>query len=338
MASFSKVKANNKKGYVWVCIKDGPPDPVTGKRNQIKRRGETKEEAEKRVNDVIRSMTEDGIDLKKVKNLPFSQVAEEWLETYKRTGVKPNTIRLRRNSIATLNSYIGQMMINKITHKNHEKILNTLFDEDYSKSTIEGVHVTANLIYKHAVKEKYRKDNPATGVKIPVRRRTVEEIEANPIEEKYFENHELTEGLDLDKEMFYLLAFTGTRIGEVLALKWTDLNFDSNRIRITKTMYNENNNMREYELLPPKTEGSIRVFDVDESIVKMLQTHYKMQKKLIMATRHLLPEYHDGNFVFAHDNGYPIVYKHVANGVFYGRQASGSMPHLISFVIHTSVC
>lgn len=36
------------KGKKWVCVTDGPRDPVTGKRRQISRRGKTKSEATKK--------------------------------------------------------------------------------------------------------------------------------------------------------------------------------------------------------------------------------------------------------------------------------------------------
>nr|WP_306798715.1 hypothetical protein [Oceanobacillus saliphilus] len=49
-------------------------------------------------------------------------------------------------------------------------------------------------------------------------------------------------GLDLDIERFYLLAFSGMRSGELCALKWSDINFNTNELRITKTLYNEDNN------------------------------------------------------------------------------------------------
>lgn len=346
MASFKQIPANNKQGYKWECIKDGPLDPVTGKRNQIKRRADTKKEAEARVDKVINALKEDGIDEKKIKSLPFWKVAEEWLLEYERTNVKKNTVRIRRNSIKTLNKHIKNVNIDKITPKQHQRILNELFDADYSKSTIEGVHVTANLIYKFAIKEKYRRDNPAAGAIIPIKKRTVEEIESSPLEEKYLDNNELTEllnaaqkfGLHQDKEMIYLLAFTGMRIGEALALKWTDINFKANRIRITKTMYNENNNMREFELQPPKTDGSIRDFEVDESIIALLQAHQKSQTKLKMATRHLMSEFYDGNFVFAHENGYPMVYKHIANRIARVMRKTSIGKHVTSHIFrHTHI-
>ncbi|MGG1635102.1 Arm DNA-binding domain-containing protein [Paenibacillus sp. NRS-1760] len=51
MASFTKVKAKNKQGYKWICVADGPPDPITGERRQISRRADTKKEAKERVED-----------------------------------------------------------------------------------------------------------------------------------------------------------------------------------------------------------------------------------------------------------------------------------------------
>ncbi|MFE5473443.1 hypothetical protein [Bacillus safensis] len=74
---------------------------------------------------------------------------------------------------------------------------------------------------------------PTEGAVVPKKRLTVEDIENNPIEEKYFEKEELEEflltvkefGLDMDLERFYLLAFSGMRSGELCALKWTDINF-----------------------------------------------------------------------------------------------------------------
>lgn len=53
------------------------------------------------------------------------------------------------------------------------------------------------------------------------------------------------------KEWFYLLAFSGMRVGEMCALKWTDINFEENTIRITKTLDMPDHNMRKFKLTPP---------------------------------------------------------------------------------------
>ena len=53
------------------------------------------------------------------------------------------------------------------------------------------------------------------------------------------------------------------RAGELLALKWSDIDFENNTISITKTYYNPNNNKKHYQILTRKTESSIGKITVD---------------------------------------------------------------------------
>ncbi|MGG4207012.1 hypothetical protein ABEW60_21950 [Paenibacillus jamilae] len=127
----------------------------------------------------------------------------------------------------------------------------------------------------------------------------------------YLEKHELAEflnavnehGLPDDIEIFHLLAFSGMRSGELCALKDTDFNFELNELRITKTLYNPDNNMRKYTLTPPKFTGSIRKFNIIDNVMNLLQRHIVKQQALRLEYKKL---YHENNFVFAHKNGYPI--------------------------------
>ena len=45
------------------------------------------------------------------------------------------------------------------------------------------------------------------------------------------------------------------RAGELLALKWSDIDFENNTISITKTYYNPNNNKKHYQILTPKPKA-----------------------------------------------------------------------------------
>lgn len=310
---------SNKQGYKWVCTLEGPPDPVTGKRRQIPRRGDTKKEAFKRANAVLQALEDHGIDNKKVKKFTFEEAAWEWLKTYSKRNVKPGTVRIRKKEIKILLRYMAKVIIDKVTHRQYQSILNDLDDKGYARNTIEGVHVTANMIMKYAIKHKMRTDNPCTGVIIPEKVLTVEELENTSIDDEYLEKHELTEfleavyrhGLPMDFERFYLLAFSGMRSGELCALKWPDLNFNTNQVRITKTLYNENSNMKLYELVTPKTKGSIRTIDIDESVMKLLKEFQERQNKIMAEAKKLIPDFHDANFVFCRENGYPFVQKNV---------------------------
>lgn len=308
------------KGKKWLAVGDGPPDPVTGKRKQIPRRGKTKKEAEQRVLKAIAALEEDGIDESVVKKMTFEKLAADWIRDYTlTTGNKKGTIRIRTKEIKILNRYIAKTNIAKITTRKYQKILNDLTEQEYARNTISGVHTTAGLIFKYAIQQKLLKYSPTEGAVVPKKRLTVEDIENNPIEEKYFEKEELEEflltvkefGLDMDLERFYLLAFSGMRSGELCALKWSDINFEANEIRITKTIYSENNNMKEYELVPPKTAGSVRTIEVEDQIMDMLKEYQMRQKKRRLQSRIKPEEYHDGNFVFARENGYPFLPKNI---------------------------
>ncbi|WP_199690471.1 MULTISPECIES: site-specific integrase [Clostridia] len=112
-----------------------------------------------------------------------------------------------------------------------------------------------------------------------------------------------------DKERFYTLAFSGMRSGELCALQKNDLDFKENTINIEKTIYNEKNNMRGYELTTPKTDGSIRLISMEQSVMDMLRKVVQENDKHKMQYRTLMEDYHDKDFVFARANGYPFVTK-----------------------------
>lgn len=165
------------------------------------------------------------------------------------------------------------------------------------------------MIFRFAIKDKYIKDSPSAGAIIPAKMLTVEDIEKNQIEESYFEEAELTEflktvqdyGLDFDLERFYLLAFSGMRVGELCDLKWPDINFEDNQVRITKTLYNPDNNQFKYELTPPKTPAAIRTVEINDSVMELLS-------KLMDRMKVIFGEDKIGDcFVFSRENGTPFI-------------------------------
>lgn len=304
----------------WECVTDGPSDPTTGRRKQIRRRGKTQKEAKNKVKTVLKSLEEDQIDPNAAKKITFEMAANRWIKLYEATGVKRSTVRIREKEIKSLNRHIGKTKVYKITHISYQNTI-TALAEEYERNTLLGINSCAGMIFKQLIKDKIIKDNPKNGVVIPKKRRTVEEIESDPIEEEYLDREEIEKflkattekGLDLDIERFYLLAFTGMRSGELCALKWSDINFKTNEIRITKTLYNEDNNMKKYDLTPPKTEGSIRTIEIEQEIMDLLRSHRKRQMKIQSSFKNEIEDFHDANFVFCRPNGYPFIQKNILN-------------------------
>jgi integrase len=298
----------------WQCVADASPDPVTGKRRQIRRQAVRQADAKKKVEKAIAALDNDNVSDTMKKQVTFDMVAERWIKIYESTGVKRGSVRVREKELKIINGHFAKTPVYKISHSKYQDFINKIAP-DYARTTVQGVNGTARMVFKQAIKDKLIKDNPADDVVIPRKRRTVEEIETDKIEEKYLERHELEQflqavrehGLDLDLERFYLLAFSGMRSGELCALKWSDIK--GNDIRITKTLYNEDNNMKKYELVPPKTSGSIRTISMENEIMDLLKSHRKRQ----MRVEYHPEDYHNGNFVFARPNGYPYIQKTIGN-------------------------
>lgn len=87
----------------------------------------------------------------------------------------------------------------------------------------------------------------------------------------------------VDNDFYYLLFnflyYTGLRIGECMALNWTDINFNRKKLRINKTLSNKVGN-GSYKILPPQTKNSNRIIDLDDKLIKLLKKYYDNEKKI----------------------------------------------------------
>ncbi|MFC6347556.1 site-specific integrase [Vagococcus carniphilus] len=100
----------------------------------------------------------------------------------------------------------------------------------------------------------------------------------------YYTKEELIEFLDLIKKsnnlkaytVFHLLAFSGLRQGELLALTWSDINFELKTLTVSKTLTRGENSR--LIVLPPKTKKSARTMALDDGTLSILKTWRKVQR------------------------------------------------------------
>lgn len=252
----------------------------------------------------------------KEQDIIFSDFANEWVERYKHQ-VKPPTVRIRKNEINRLNEYFAARMLRSISKKEYQNCLYDMFNKKgYSESTVSGTHGTARMIFRNAVELDVIKADPTEFAKPPRKIETLEEIEKKDEIPKYLEKEDLATflriahdgGLYQDYAIFLLLAYTGIRVGELCALKWSDILFEESLISITKTYYNPTNNLRKYELGLPKTKSSRRNVHVSAKVLKELELHRARQRKEEMKNKNV---WHKEDFVFTADKypGYPAYVK-----------------------------
>src|SRR5690606_8263573 len=147
----------NKK---WEYVIDVGINPKTGRRRQETKGGfNTLQEAE--VAAAARITEVNNGTFIKESNLLFKDFTGQWLSYYiQRNAPKPGTIRLRKYSINKLLNYFSHIKLKNITEETYQAALDDLKDQDFARSTIEGVHTTGKMIFKMAVNKRMLKINP----------------------------------------------------------------------------------------------------------------------------------------------------------------------------------
>ncbi|MDQ0254138.1 integrase [Evansella vedderi] len=322
-------------GKSWTFWVDVGPDPKTGERRQISKGGfKTKKDAEDAVAALITDVKQ-GTFIKESKIL-FKDFAEQWLPMYiDRTCPKPGTVRLRKYGIKKLLPYLAHIKLKNVSEEMFQEALDDLKANNLAKSTLEGILVTGKMIFDMAAHKKLIREDPTKKAYVKKDSKVIEETDEDDKKKedkddknkqdeelpKYFEKEELKVflnaakkyGLFMDELIYTLLAYTGMRVGELVVLKWKDIDFTKRTIRINKTYYNEFNNIAKYQLVLPKTEKSKRKIVVSNLVIEMLKKHKEEQEKIIAR---LGDSYNNKGFIFTNVKshpGLPILTKLVDN-------------------------
>jgi len=104
---------------------------------------------------------------------------------------------------------------------------------------------------------------------------------------------------DEHRPALLMVALTGLRIGELLALRWKNIDFSSTRLTVTHTLW-------EGQLLEPKTRRSRRSIHLPAALVNALQLHFHRSR----FTK-------QDDFVFAREDGTPYSSQHLRDYILY---------------------
>ncbi|MCC3756518.1 tyrosine-type recombinase/integrase [Staphylococcus capitis] len=299
-----------KRGNTWRYRISTGKNPTTGKYEYISKSGFKRKSDAKHHAEMVERQIRNG-DYIAPSTYTFKEVANTWLKQYA-NEVKVSSVRAREKAIHHAIERFGDYSIQSIKKHDYQLFVDDMSNQ-YSKNYVDSIVASTNMIFKYACDMKLIKVVPSEGIKRPKKRLSVEELEDSEFKKKFLEKEELFEFLNVAKnqhaplnsfEVFTTLAYTGCRAGEILALKWSDIDFDNNTISITKTYYNPNNNKKKYQILTPKTESSIGKISVDPNVIHMLKNY-----KVNVQDKWKNELYIDNDFVFTDNNGYPLVIK-----------------------------
>lgn len=211
-------------------------------------------------------------------NLTFTELAQMFLDKYAKNNLSDTTII---NYKYQLNKHIlpdiGHYKINSLKKLHVQDLANKLCEEyNLSSKTIKNDIKLISAILEKGIEWELLQSNVAHKVAIPNNKNKPKK------EQEIYNNEEiklLFNALDNTenpfKTMVYVSFYTGARRGEVLALRWKDIDFQNNIIRIQQnkvrtvngTTFKETKNKRSREFVAP------------EVLMKKLKEFYNSQDK-----------------------------------------------------------
>jgi integrase len=198
------------------------------------------------------------------KRIPtFKEVAKDWLE-HKKPNIRATTWEMYESLVQNHFAEIKQIKINMITIATIEKWIATCQGEAMSLGTLRKLLVTLNQIMAYAVRNRLIDNNPVMNAERP--RKTIDDdrlgktIVLNPEQIKALLDNTKNQQY---KTLFLLAVMTGARQGEILGLKWKDVDFERKQLHISRTF----NHGR---FFAPKTKGSIRTIHLSPAVIREL--------------------------------------------------------------------
>ncbi|MFB0840994.1 tyrosine-type recombinase/integrase [Paenibacillus oleatilyticus] len=238
------------------------------------------------------------------KNITLEAWGKRWLEDYKlEREARPHTLSGRKTALGSFQKHVGkQTRLRDITGDDYQQYLNQLKKNGRKKSTIQQYHSGLGIMFADAVRKKVIAENPAADAVVPVFKQTLEDIESGKIDlPKFMEKEQLQKflqfvrfrGLPQEYAIFLTLAYTGLRIGELLALKVSDFYEKERTISVTKNL-TVLGSVKEYELGPPKNKSSVRKVSIGDSVIKVLKSQIQWREQKFKDGAVL----HDADFLF----------------------------------------
>jgi integrase len=247
------------------------------------------------------------------KKIPtFSQVAQDWIE-HKKSYLRQTSWDCYEGHTRKHFKDFADQKITDLTTAIMEKWIRDRQEEGMHILTLRKVLVTLNQIMKYAVRHRYVDYNPLTNAERPRRRGRVEDAE----EKIRVLSRKQIRGLLANTEhrmfrvMFRLAIFSGVRQGELIGLKWSDIDWKNSQIFVQRT-YTKG------QFFATKTKKSRRKIDIGPEMVREIK-----KWRLACPSNKL-------DLLFPNDAGEPVNYSNMMQRHYFPALAATCAP-LIRF-------
>lgn len=293
-----------RKGNRWYAVTEAPRDPETGKRRRKWHSGfRTRKEAETGLVDIL-SKLQQGIYVEPSRRT-LGEFLDEWLDTIRPTVRESTWSSYRAEITKHVVPRLGSLKLQSLGPAD----LNSLYSEllrsgrldgkgGLSRRTVRYIHTILRRALDAAVRWNLVPRNVAAIADPPESARRRSEVRTWSAQQvRVF--LERTQGSPFHSA-WTLLVTTGMRRGELLGLRWTDVDFDGRRLSINRSLVTVNYELRIEE---PKTARSRRSVAIDDGTLLRLRDHRRSQieDRLAAGVR-----FDESGFLFTTPDGSPI--------------------------------
>lgn len=204
--------------------------------------------------------------------ITLERFIEIWLNG-KELSRRPNTVRnYRRYSKQYVLPHLGKMRLQNILPAHIRLLYLRMQEEGKGARTIQLVHVTLHCAFAQAVREGILGRNPLDAVERP----RVETMQFQVLTEEQARQLLIAASGSPYEAVFYLALITGMRKGELLGLKWSDLDWDKSVLLVQRQLQQASSSSA--VLAPPKTKAGRRAIKLGQGALSQLNAHRKRQE------------------------------------------------------------
>lgn len=288
-------KHTGKRGTNWYAVVDVARDPTTGKRRQKRVSAPTRKDCEALVRAALQAAETGGVA--RDDRLIVCDYVDRWLVAIEST-VRPATFRrygdlLRRHALPV----IGGVRLVKLSPLDLQRLYADRIAAGLSPTTVHHLHAVIHRALKQAMRWGLVDRNVSEMTDAP--RRTLPDVQTWGAKQAAAV---LAAGDGTDLAALWRLALLcGMRRGELLGVKWEDIDLDHGTVAVRRTL--SRGKGETWELGQPKTASGRRSIALPTSCVAALRKHRARQTEDRLR---LGAVWEDHGFVFTNSTGGPL--------------------------------
>lgn len=276
---------------------------ANGKQNRKSIYGKTRQEVSAKMTDLLNNLQKGLI------TNPTEMKLDEWMDyymlEYKKRYVKPTTYI---NYSVKVNNHIkpaiGHYKLKALRQDIIQKFVNSLSDKGLAPSTVIDVFKLLSNALETAVDDGLIVRNVADRVKLPKNPKPKINVLTAEQQNAFVQQAKET----YMGELFIFDLCTGMRLGELLGLKWNDIDFEKKQLKVARTLRkvkdpDKPTEMWHLEFGTTKTEASERTIPLNETAIKIL---LDVQKQQELNKEKASIAYEDDDLVFCTKLGRPL--------------------------------